>query len=288
MSWGVSEFPDTSAQVNATKCKPYPDSHNIGALQSFNIFDVELQMLSPIKTVRFLLLAPPDLPSDFQDSFECAFGDTISISLNCKCSAGSLAELLERTSSLVTKCFDFVLIYPSLYWLFAQLQVPVTTMSVVQKPLSKKRLKSIFSSIFSDSILSFTESKTLIFCSFLQDHTLNLDNTLIFQVNQYFSSRMADLKNVLWNSVYKCKVADHNHLNNTLCTSELQQLVKRAIPKIRDLVLSDALVNHVLNETESNLLEKNHFLLDEPEEPVVEKKAKSPYVECTIGNQVIN
>lgn len=241
-------------------------------------------MQSPLKVSNILLLTALDLPEGVTHNFDCAFGDIITVAFKSKCCAVSLAELLTYVNDQVKETYDYLIVQPSVYWVFSQLNIPLTAR--YEKNVSKQKLKGIFSQIFSDSVLSFSQEKTILFCNFLPDPVLNLSNALLFQVNQYVASRIANLKNIFTNQISKCRIQEHPHVSSTFCITELLQLINKALPKIRDRVLSDALVSHLIGDSTTAQTEKSHFLLDENEsEENQTAKAKSPYVQCKIGNE---
>ena len=178
------------------------DKQNVGVLESFYVFEINLQLKNPFKNISALFLAPfvvPDLPS----YVNCSNDTLVTISLLAQCSAPSLPQLIKNLHYLFQQRYEYIIVHPSSYWIFAHLGVPITHLNFPGSAISKRRLRFMFSRIFDKTVKDFAATYGIFFTSFSTDPILNLNQSFVNQVNLYFKSRIPQLNNVFYNPYQK-------------------------------------------------------------------------------------
>ena len=195
--------------------------------------------------------------------------------------ASSLEILMRKISEMPEPPkFNFIIVWPSTYWIFAKLGLPLSQNKYVDAPsLSDKSLVSLFDSVFSSFVLKFVELKPLFCCQFMQDGTLSVPRNIVGQANRYFNSKLCFFNYVFTLPTSQCAEMQHYHHTSLLCSSDFRNVIAnfRSSLESDNLLSSDTLLSHTVLKDES------HFLLYEESTPTEKpKKATSPFIQCSI------
>lgn len=266
---------DNSAPTNSNVC--FADPENIGSCQYFYIYHLTFSTVNSQKSTFALFCAPfqiSQLPPELVSKLP-------KVSQLPSVTASGLEALMRRIETMPEpQEFHFIIIWPSAYWIFKELGLPLSQNKYVDAPsLSDKALARIFNSLFSSYLLKFAELKPLFWCQFTHDGTLNVPNNIINQINQYLFSTLCFSNFIFTLPTSLCTEKQHFHHNSLLCPYDFKTATDEfmSLLEANELLSSRTLLSHTV------LKDEDHFLLYE--EPTFDKpkKATSPFIQCLIN-----
>ncbi|XP_018915299.2 retrovirus-related Pol polyprotein from transposon gypsy [Bemisia tabaci] len=184
--------------------------------------------------------------------------------------------------------FNAIIVYPSTYWLFANLGLPLSR-SRFKEPsdLKEKTLTRVANEIFSPFIRLVSKDTHLYFCQFAQDNITSVPCHLISQVNQSFLLKFNAHDQITLLPNFKCLELKHPHTSLSLCDAEFRSIILSFMSSKRNSKLCNqpSFPLTAPSDTCCTVMKDNdHFLLqEEPSPNVIKGKATSPFVLCSVS-----